>query len=926
MCVLSVEYRWSGAALGRSAAVCQCALRGRVRLCWVAAAAAERAAAGAAAHLKMADADAAVGGGGGGIVCEKLCGSGVEARSDIVVGGGLSAASGGAPTVGHDVDITLDINMPASPHGDDCRKKRCVDRYDSSESSDSGVAILSCTDCSGSSTASSDITDPGSPFSTASTHSEDSGNSNQPTKMPPTQNVHHPPWPWTAEELSAKDTPAMVVKQVAALKDTPSKQRQAIKRKETSSSNSTQKCLNNNLTTSNRNAQTTTAAHAAHEPSPNKKPAIMNNVKLSNTSNNQQQATLNGVANVTILPPSAAELLVGMDPKAVFPRLQQGKITEYFKSQYKSSTILKKELSNIMIKTIANPNSKFAASKKLDVIPKKAIPRLHRQASMEKPIVKSPRTIPRKILPAPSKAESNNGIISMGHQITANNYHPPIITTLIPNVYAIQAPQAKTPSKPTDSSGIYVPQFALNDKLNAIPIMTTRGTPPLGIIQPLQKVTTINSLNNINNFVKLNTSASMMPTILKLNANFHHQQTNVINTVAVPSVGCKPVEGSVNSVTAVTTSHHQVISNVMETETHSTCEERLVGEDGNKAEAVVAAKVETRTQLPEELSPADSGVSSNLEVLINDDELLKADAAQKSPILSQPKTIRFPAKERLPVPKKIAVRADRAACQWDQCAAQFDTNGALLEHLQVKHVISQEKQEQYVCLWQGCKVHGRKSCSRSWLERHVLAHAGSKPFRCIVDGCGQRFNSQLALERHVNGHFSTDGTQNGNAKKSLENTSVKLFKRNGKKIRFRRQPWSARMFDFIDSGMMEGLQYRLLTMTEKRTNGKFDSTDGQTVTLSSQILAKRVELDGTRKLLLRWHPSDILEDEWVVEKEYTKTKDVQIPNLHATAKDNLRPILFPHCSSTSDDSSSSSSCSSPAGRQKHRRKPLHLHT
>lgn len=65
------------------------------------------------------------------------------------------------------------------------------------------------------------------------------------------------------------------------------------------------------------------------------------------------------------------------------------------------------------------------------------------------------------------------------------------------------------------------------------------------------------------------------------------------------------------------------------------------------------------------------------------------------------------------------------------------------------------------------------------------------------------------------------------------------------------------MFDFIDSGMMEGLQYRLLTMTEKRTNGKFDSTDGQTVTLSSQILAKRVELDGTRKLLLRWHPSDM---------------------------------------------------------------------
>lgn len=58
-------------------------------------------------------------------------------------------------------------------------------------------------------------------------------------------------------------------------------------------------------------------------------------------------------------------------------------------------------------------------------------------------------------------------------------------------------------------------------------------------------------------------------------------------------------------------------------------------------------------------------------------------------------------------------------------------------------MISQATQEQYVCLWLGCKVHGRTSCSRSWLERHVLAHAGTKPFRCIVDGCGMRFNSQV---------------------------------------------------------------------------------------------------------------------------------------------------------------------------------------
>jgi hypothetical protein len=40
-------------------------------------------------------------------------------------------------------------------------------------------------------------------------------------------------------------------------------------------------------------------------------------------------------------------------------------------------------------------------------------------------------------------------------------------------------------------------------------------------------------------------------------------------------------------------------------------------------------------------------------------------------------------------------------------------------------------------------VYARTSCSRSWLERHVLSHGGNKPFRCIVDGCGQRFSSQV---------------------------------------------------------------------------------------------------------------------------------------------------------------------------------------
>lgn len=64
------------------------------------------------------------------------------------------------------------------------------------------------------------------------------------------------------------------------------------------------------------------------------------------------------------------------------------------------------------------------------------------------------------------------------------------------------------------------------------------------------------------------------------------------------------------------------------------------------------------------------------------------------------------------------------------------------------------------------------------------------------------------------------------------------------------------MFDFMDSGIMEGLQHNLLLLTQKRTLGKI-SASGDTVHLQSQILAKRIETDGSVKYLVRWHPEDM---------------------------------------------------------------------
>ncbi len=64
---------------------------------------------------------------------------------------------------------------------------------------------------------------------------------------------------------------------------------------------------------------------------------------------------------------------------------------------------------------------------------------------------------------------------------------------------------------------------------------------------------------------------------------------------------------------------------------------------------------------------------------------------------------------------------------------------------QTKHVNPQTFSETFICLWSGCKVFGRPSCSRTWLERHVLSHGGNKPYKCIVDNCGQRFSSQVRV-------------------------------------------------------------------------------------------------------------------------------------------------------------------------------------
>jgi hypothetical protein len=121
----------------------------------------------------------------------------------------------------------------------------------------------------------------------------------------------------------------------------------------------------------------------------------------------------------------------------------------------------------------------------------------------------------------------------------------------------------------------------------------------------------------------------------------------------------------------------------------------------------------------------------------------------KSPILSQPKTIRFPRNTgyAMRMGSKGSRRSDNlnnGVCGWDDCDDKFELNTLLMDHLQTRHINSQTGP--YVCLWTACKVHSKESVSRSWLERHVLSCHGSEKLlhKCIVEGCSLRFGSKVS--------------------------------------------------------------------------------------------------------------------------------------------------------------------------------------
>lgn len=113
------------------------------------------------------------------------------------------------------------------------------------------------------------------------------------------------------------------------------------------------------------------------------------------------------------------------------------------------------------------------------------------------------------------------------------------------------------------------------------------------------------------------------------------------------------------------------------------------------------------------------------------------------------------------------------------------------------------------------------------------------------------------LERHVNQHFKC--TNN----KIDEGIKGKLIKRKGKKLRLRKQPFTARKFDYFDQATMMELQTQLFFSTQNSQHDFIDYSR-RAIKFKASVIARRfLEDTETQEVLMRWFPPDILEDEWI---------------------------------------------------------------
>ena len=114
------------------------------------------------------------------------------------------------------------------------------------------------------------------------------------------------------------------------------------------------------------------------------------------------------------------------------------------------------------------------------------------------------------------------------------------------------------------------------------------------------------------------------------------------------------------------------------------------------------------------------------------------------------------------------------------------------------------------------------------------------------------------LERHVNSHFtesSNNSSQTGGPRKSIEGaTAKKRLKRAGVRLKFRQLPFSARIFDFFDAGIMSGVRHGVSSMQQSAQT--YHMTNDE-IHFTSKIISIRKEENGCQQAQVKWIPEDL---------------------------------------------------------------------
>lgn len=93
-------------------------------------------------------------------------------------------------------------------------------------------------------------------------------------------------------------------------------------------------------------------------------------------------------------------------------------------------------------------------------------------------------------------------------------------------------------------------------------------------------------------------------------------------------------------------------------------------------------------------------------------------------------------------------------CKWQNspgvlCLAAFDDPKALHAHVKTAHV---DHCVHCSCQWEGCESSSKDFKQRSKLSRHLLRHAGYRPYTCSFAGCNRTFATNQTKENHERTH------------------------------------------------------------------------------------------------------------------------------------------------------------------------------